>query len=145
MKNKKGNKQQQFIAQVQKQVQSGGNPIRRKDEEARIAEKKAKEAAKKKEDEEKRLLNKVVVVQKVDQGKYDNEYAMKGAIKYLIQRMPNQICSNWHFLILGVDPKSVFCAFFKQGLCKKGDKCKFSHDPSVEGKAAKRNLYADAR
>ena len=22
----------------------------------------------------------------------------------------------------GVDPKSVFCAFFKQGLCKKGDK-----------------------
>ena len=83
MKNKKGNKQQQFIAQVQKQVQSGGNPIRRKDEEARIAEKKAKEAAKKKEDEEKRLLNKVVVVQKVDQGKYDNQYAMKGAIKYL--------------------------------------------------------------
>ena len=145
MKNKKGNKQQQFIAQVQKQVQSGGNPIRRKDEEARIAEKKAKEAAKKKEEEEKRLLNKVVVVQKVDQGKYDNQYAMKGAIKYLIQRMPNQICSNWHLLILGVDPKSVFCAFFKQGLCKKGDKCKFSHDPSVEGKAAKRNLYADAR
>jgi len=45
----------------------------------------------------------------------------------------------------GVDPKSVFCAFFKQGLCKKGDKCKFSHDPSVEGKAAKRNLYADSR
>ena len=47
--------------------------------------------------------------------------------------------------IAGVDPKSVFCAFFKQGLCKKGDKCKFSHDPSVEGKAAKRNLYADSR
>lgn len=45
----------------------------------------------------------------------------------------------------GVDPKSVYCAFFKQGLCKKGDKCKFSHDPSVEGKAAKRNLYADQR
>ena len=48
-------------------------------------------------------------------------------------------------LFAGVDPKSVFCAFFKQGLCKKGDKCKFSHDPSVEGKAAKRNLYADSR
>lgn len=41
----------------------------------------------------------------------------------------------------GVDPKSIFCAFFKQGLCKKGDKCKFSHDPTVEGKAAKRNVY----
>merc|ERR1712111_193747 len=45
----------------------------------------------------------------------------------------------------GVDPKSVYCAFFKQGLCKKGDKCKFSHDPAVERKSAKRNLYADER
>ena len=48
-------------------------------------------------------------------------------------------------LKLGVDPKSVFCAFFKQGLCKKGDKCKFSHDPAVERKSAKRNIYADER
>ena len=39
----------------------------------------------------------------------------------------------------------MFCAFFKQGLCKKGDKCKFSHDPDVERKSAKRNIYADAR
>ena len=46
--------------------------------------------------------------------------------------------------ISGVDPKSVFCAFFKQGLCKKGaDKCKFSHDPDVERKSAKRSLYTD--
>lgn len=44
-----------------------------------------------------------------------------------------------------MDPKSVFCAFFKQGLCKKGNKCKFSHDPAVERKAAKRDLYSDAR
>jgi hypothetical protein len=43
----------------------------------------------------------------------------------------------------GVDPKSILCAFFKQGLCKKGDKCKFSHDPTVERRAAKRNIYAD--
>lgn len=41
----------------------------------------------------------------------------------------------------GVDPKSLFCAFFKQGLCKKGDRCKFSHDPDVERKAVKRNMY----
>ena len=38
----------------------------------------------------------------------------------------------------------MFCAFFKQGLCKKGDKCKFSHDPAVERKSAKRNIYLDA-
>jgi len=41
----------------------------------------------------------------------------------------------------GVDPKTVFCAFFKQNLCKKGANCKFSHDPEVERKAVKRNIY----
>ena len=69
LKNKKGGKNQKYIAQVQKQVTSGGNPDRRKDEERRMAEKKAKEEAKKREEEEKRLLNKAVIVQKVDQGK----------------------------------------------------------------------------
>lgn len=45
----------------------------------------------------------------------------------------------------GVDPKSVLCAFFKQGLCQKGDKCKFSHDLSQERKAEKRSIYEDTR
>jgi len=45
----------------------------------------------------------------------------------------------------GADPKTIFCQFFKQGLCKKGDKCKFSHDPDCERKAAKKNLYDDDR
>ncbi|XP_078726859.1 zinc finger CCCH domain-containing protein 15 [Lampetra fluviatilis] len=45
----------------------------------------------------------------------------------------------------GVDPKSVVCAFYKQGQCKKGDKCKFSHDLSLERKAEKRSMYVDAR
>lgn len=45
----------------------------------------------------------------------------------------------------GADPKSVVCAFFKQGQCGKGDKCKFSHDLSVERKAEKRSLYVDMR
>lgn len=45
----------------------------------------------------------------------------------------------------GTDPKSVVCAFFKQGQCTKGDRCKFSHDLSVERKQEKRSLYHDVR
>ncbi|KAG1960083.1 zinc finger CCCH domain-containing protein 15 [Pimephales promelas] len=45
----------------------------------------------------------------------------------------------------GVDPKSVLCAFFKQGQCTKGDKCKFSHDLTLERKCEKRSLYVDGR
>ncbi|GCC26897.1 zinc finger CCCH domain-containing protein 15 [Chiloscyllium punctatum] len=45
----------------------------------------------------------------------------------------------------GADPKSVVCAFFKQGQCTKGDKCKFSHDLSLERKSEKRSMYVDAR
>jgi len=41
----------------------------------------------------------------------------------------------------GVNPKSVLCAFFKQGTCTKGDKCKFSHDMSLARKSATRNYY----
>lgn len=45
----------------------------------------------------------------------------------------------------GADPKSVVCAFFKQGTCGKGAKCKFSHDLTIERKAEKRSLYVDMR
>jgi len=45
----------------------------------------------------------------------------------------------------GADPKSILCAFFKQGTCGKGDKCKFSHDLTIERKAEKRSLYCDMR
>uniref|UniRef100_A0A6G1SEY1 Zinc finger CCCH domain-containing protein 15 n=1 Tax=Aceria tosichella TaxID=561515 RepID=A0A6G1SEY1_9ACAR len=45
----------------------------------------------------------------------------------------------------GVDPKSVLCAFFKQGQCTKGDKCKFSHDLKVEKRAEKKSVYVDLR
>lgn len=45
----------------------------------------------------------------------------------------------------GSDPKSILCAFFKQGQCGKGAKCKFSHDLNVERKSEKRSAYVDMR
>lgn len=45
----------------------------------------------------------------------------------------------------GVDPKSILCEFFKQGVCTKGTKCKFSHNPEIGRKDAKKDLYTDAR
>ncbi len=42
-----------------------------------------------------------------------------------------------------MDPKSVVCVYFKQGLCQKGDRCKFSHDLNQERKAEKRSVYDD--
>ncbi|XP_041374968.1 zinc finger CCCH domain-containing protein 15-like [Gigantopelta aegis] len=45
----------------------------------------------------------------------------------------------------GVDPKSVLCAFYKQGQCTKGDKCKFSHDLNISRKGEKKSVYDDVR
>jgi len=111
MKNKKGNKAQKYIVQVEKQVKGGGNPDYRKQQAELEAAKKRKEEEKKAQEEIKSLF-KPIQTQRVDSG---------------------------------VDPKSIFCAFFKQGLCKKGDRCKFSHDPECERKAAKRNIYEDTK
>merc|ERR1719431_2504875 len=58
-------------------------------------------------------------------------------MKSLFKSVPTQKIES------GVDPKTVFCRFFKQNLCKKGDRCKFSHDPNVEKKAVKRNIYEE--
>lgn len=103
MKNKKGSKQQKFIQQVQKQVNSGGLHPR---------------ADKKKDDKDKKL----------------QEQKELSLIFKPVQKVEK-----------GTDPKSVVCAFFKQGTCTKGDKCKFSHDLSVENKAEKRSIYVDMR
>uniref|UniRef100_A0A0K0EJN8 C3H1-type domain-containing protein n=1 Tax=Strongyloides stercoralis TaxID=6248 RepID=A0A0K0EJN8_STRER len=44
-----------------------------------------------------------------------------------------------------VDPKSILCAFFKQGMCTKGSKCKWSHDLNIQNKVVKKNIYFDSR
>jgi len=47
--------------------------------------------------------------------------------------------------LIGEDPKSILCAFFKAGVCEKGKKCKYSHDLLIEGKSAKIDMYNDPR
>ncbi|OLY79985.1 Translation machinery-associated protein 46 [Smittium mucronatum] len=45
----------------------------------------------------------------------------------------------------GVDPKTVLCQFFKANQCKKGERCKFSHNLDVERKVTKIDMYTDKR
>lgn len=108
LKNKKGGKAQKYIAQVEKQVKSGGHH-----QVDKTAEQKRLEKEKKlQEQKEMAILFKPVQAQTV---------------------------------AAGTDPKSVVCAFFKQGNCAKGAKCKFSHDLTVERKTEKRSIYCDMR
>ncbi|XP_057379263.1 zinc finger CCCH domain-containing protein 15 homolog isoform X2 [Daphnia carinata] len=112
LKNKKGGKNQKFIAQVQQQVKSGGTAAAKKLEDEKRLQKEKKEAELKAQKEMQDLFKPVQPVQKVEKG---------------------------------ADPKSILCAFFKQGTCGKGDRCKFSHDLEIERKAEKRSLYCDVR
>ena len=83
LKNKKGGKNQKFIAQVQKQVIHGGSSEAKKAEEKKRLEKEKKEAELKQQKEMQDLFKPVQTVQKIEKG---------------------------------ADPKSVLCAFFKQGI-----------------------------
>ncbi|CAI4230114.1 unnamed protein product [Auanema sp. JU1783] len=107
LKNKKGNKNQKFVQQVQNQIR--GNNTRQ--------DKIAAEAALKKKEKE------------LDPLKDLNQ----------LFKPVEQKCGK------DVDPKSILCLFFKQGMCQKGSKCKFSHDLTVEQKTVKKNLYVDSR
>jgi len=63
----------------------------------------------------------------------------------IINNLNNNLIFYYITNKLGADPKSVLCAFFKQGQCAKGSKCKFSHDLATEKKAEKRSMYVDLR
>lgn len=82
MKNKKGGKNQKFIAQVQQQVKHGGSAAAKKLEDEKRLQKEKKEAELKAQKEMQDLFKPVQPVQKVEKG---------------------------------ADPKSILCAFFKQG------------------------------
>ncbi len=47
----------------------------------------------------------------------------KGKFKKKIKNLIEKIILIILFLFEGVDPKSVVCVYFKQGLCQKGDRC----------------------
>ncbi|KAL7668225.1 hypothetical protein ACOME3_008937 [Neoechinorhynchus agilis] len=68
--------------------------------------------------------------------KQEKQEELKALFKPVIEQKP---------LGKGVDPKSVLCAYFKEGLCAKGDKCKFSHDLSKSRQSEKKNVYVDMR
>lgn len=45
----------------------------------------------------------------------------------------------------GTDPKTIVCINFKNGHCKNGARCKFSHDSNAGRKVEKKDLYTDTR
>lgn len=45
----------------------------------------------------------------------------------------------------GTDPKNIVCINFKNGHCKNGNRCKFSHDLNAGRKVEKKDLYTDTR
>lgn len=130
MKNKKGAKQQKFVQQISNQVKFGNNPKKVSDDEESslcLANeflchcpqiKEEKDALSKKEEKQKQLAEL-------------NQLFKPVAVSQKIDK--------------GVDPKSVLCAFFKSGQCGKGNKCKFSHDLTIERKSEKKSLYFDKR
>jgi len=45
----------------------------------------------------------------------------------------------------GEDSKTILCAFFKEGVCKKGDNCIYSHDMNVNFNQGALDIYTDLR
>lgn len=56
-----------------------------------------------------------------------------------------KVAINQSKVPVGVDPKSVVCAFFQHVQCTKGFQCKPSNDLSVERKGEQVDIYSDQR
>lgn len=157
LKNKKGAKQQKFIQQVQKQVQNKMAPKNPRDIVQSflifyrlfqtlflfsLIDSKAGRSAKEKRGrkEEEGRDRRVVQARR-----YTNCGKRLVLVRNFNYSNSQYICLFCFLSKKGVDPKSVVCVYFKQNLCQKGDKCKFSHDLSIERKSEKRNVYEDIR
>ena len=117
LKNKnKSKKVQQYVQHLQSATVAGSSKEEARAKAAAEAAKKAKEAAK----EAERVA----------------KQEMEALLRAQIRQPP---------LPPGTDPMSVLCAFFKQNVCGKGAKCKFSHDKDVERKTAKIDVTVDRR
>ncbi|KAL5971484.1 Zinc finger CCCH domain-containing protein 15 [Taenia solium] len=124
LKNKKGAKQQKYVQQVQKQVTYGNKSFR---------------------DVWQCFQNFtwLTKIEKIQQEKEARKAEKKGAPDELTLLF--RPVAELQKISKGADPKSILCIFFKQGTCTKGDKCKFSHDLTIERKAEKKNIYEDER
>ncbi|ORZ06845.1 hypothetical protein BCR42DRAFT_456185 [Absidia repens] len=111
-----GMKNKNKSTKVQKYIQTVKSQAKHNDEANKSTVK--RDIAEKKAAEEKRKLELQALFQPVQ----------------IVQKVP-----------FGTDPKSVLCVNFKNGHCDKGVKCKFSHDPNVNRKVDKKDLYTDSR
>ncbi|KEI42740.1 uncharacterized protein L969DRAFT_170404 [Mixia osmundae IAM 14324] len=92
------------------------------------------QAGKNKDDKAKERARELEAQRKLQEQKRQAEMAELFKPVQVAQKVP-----------FGVDPKTILCSYFKAGHCEKGNKCKFSHDPNIERKAEKKDLYTDVR
>jgi len=122
MKNKGGSSNKRYLAHMKKNEQQGAR--------SRVNKKKAREMEK---FAEAKMMGTFV-------GRVGG--VKKGMENAAAQRAANAEAKNG-------DKKVKVCAFFAKGLCRRGNKCKFSHDLALLQKATKEdnliNVYEDKR